>query len=145
MANDSKTKTVDFIPEYGINGDYKRIVEYGFLEYNSLIMPVIALLYMDEGSNSLIPDMGLRDTVIQFPFSDQTEADALISKMNNEFSRWLDVQVTASIEDASSDWNSGEITLRVDIMGIPAPLKVSVNRDNSSAKTFKIIPPSSFR
>ena len=108
-------------------------------------MPVIALLYMDEGSNSLIPDMGLRDTVIQFPFSDQTEADALISKMNNEFSRWLDVQVTASIEDASSDWNSGEITLRVDIMGVPAPLKVSVNRDNSSAKTFKIIPPSSFR
>lgn len=145
MANDSKTKTVDFIPEYGINGDYKRIVEYGFLEYNSLIMPVIALLYMDEGSNSLIPDMGLRDTVIQFPFSDPTEADALVSKMNNEFNKWLDVQVTASIDDSSSDWNSGEITLRVDIMGIPAPLKVSVNRDNSSAKTFKIIPPSSFR
>lgn len=145
MDNNAKTKTVDFIPEYGIDGDYKKTVEYGFLEYNSLITPVVNLMLMDEGSNSLIPDMGLRNTIVQFPFSDQAEADALISKMNNEFSKWCNIPVTATIDESSSNWDSGDITIKVDVNGIPAPIKLIVDKDSSNAKTFKIVPPSVYR
>jgi len=143
--DDNKTKTVDFIPEFGINGDFKRIVEYGFMEYNSLIVPVINLLYMDEGSNPLIPTMGLRDTIVKFPFSDPTEADSLISKINQEFNKWCTVSTTASIDESATNWDDGEFTLKIDITGIPAPIKVSVDKDSSKARTFKIVPPSSFR
>ena len=147
MANNetTKTKIVDFVPEFGIDGDFKKIVEYGFLEYNSLIMPVINLLYMDEGSNSLIPTMGLRDTIVQFPFSDPTEADSLIAKMNQEFNKWCTVSTTALIDEGASNWSSGEIVIKIDITGIPAPIKVSVDKDSSKARTFKIVPPNSFR
>jgi hypothetical protein len=139
-----KTKTVDFIPEYGISGDYKKIVEYGFLEYNSLIMPVIALLFMDEGSNTLVPDMGIRDVLVQFPYSEEAEIEALVSKVNFGL-RYAPVPCTASIDTALTDWITGDVTLRIDITGIPAPLKVSVNKDTAAARTFKVIPPNSFK
>ena len=108
-------------------------------------MPVINLLYMDEGSNSLIPTMGLRDTIVQFPFSDPTEADSLIAKMNQEFNKWCTVSTTALIDEGASNWSSGEIVIKIDITGIPAPIKVSVDKDSSKARTFKIVPPNSFR
>jgi hypothetical protein len=139
-----KTKVVDFVPEYGIGGDFKKIVEYGFLEYNSLILPVISLLFMDKGSNSLVPDMGLRDTIIKFPYSEENELDTILSELNAGF-KYAPVPVTASIDNSLTDWVTGEITLNIDITGIPAPMKVSVNKENSDARTFKIIPPSSFK
>lgn len=139
-----KTKVVDFVPEYGIGGDFKKIVEYGFLEYNSLILPVISLLFMDKGSNSLVPDMGLRDTIIKFPYSEENELDTILSELNAGF-KYAPVPVTASIDNSLTDWVTGEITLNIDITGIPAPMKVSVNKENSDARTFKIIPPSAFK
>ena len=146
MSDEIKTKTVDFIPEFGINGDFKKIVEYGFLEYNSLIMPVIALLYMDKGSNSLIPEMGLRDIIAQFPYSDDSEADALLNEVNAELARWTTVNCEASFDTSASNWDTGEITISIDITGIPAPLKVTVDKDSSKdGKTFKIVPPSVYK
>lgn len=142
--NTSAIKTVDFIPEYGLSGDYKKVSEYSFLEYNSLLMPVIALLFMDKGSNSLIPEMGARDLIVQFPFSTRDEAESLVSEISQHLSTWASVTCTVHIDDTKSNWSEGEITLKVDVSGIPAPLTISVDKRGAQSKQFKIVPPSTF-
>lgn len=142
--NPSAIKTVDFIPEYGLSGDYKKVSEYNFLEYNSLLMPVVAILFMEKGSNSLIPEMGARDIIAAFPFSTRDEADGLVEDINQQLTNWAAVGCSAYIDDSKSNWSDGDVTLKVDVTGIPAPLTISVNKSGASAKQFKIIPPSVF-
>ena len=142
--NTSAVKTVDFIPEYGLSGDYKKVSEYNFLEYNSLLMPVVAILFMDKGSNSLIPEMGARDIIASFPFSTRDEADGLVEDINSQLTSWATVGCTAYIDDSKSNWAEGDVTLKVDVTGIPAPITIEVNKNGAKSKQFKIVPPSTF-
>lgn len=138
------TKTVDFIPEYGISGDFKKVTEYDFLKYNALIQPVIALLNMEKGSNTVIPDMGCKDTLLKFPFCEEDNIEQLVNELNSNLNKWSDVECTAKVDVSKSNWTTGDITLSIDIYSIPAPLKLSVNKNSASAQQIKIVPPSIF-
>lgn len=140
--HEDATKTVDFIPEFGIKGDFKKVTEYGFLQYNTLILPVMALLFMDRGTNFFIPNMGLMDTLLEFPFSTKDEADALVDSINGQLETYCG-NTTARLSDAS-DWDTGEVTLIVQISGIPNPIKVTVDRNSASKHQFKVVSPSTF-
>lgn len=140
----SAIKTVDFIPEYGLSGDYKRVSEYNFLEYNSLLLPVIAILFMDKGSNSLIPEMGARDIIASFPFSTRDEADGLVEDINLQLTNWATVSSSAYIDDSKSNWAEGDVTLKIDVTGIPAPITIEVDKNGAKSKQFKIVPPAIF-
>lgn len=145
MSNKTATtKVVDFIPEFGISGDFKKITEYDFLKYNSLIIPIVTLLNMEKGSNTIIPDMGCKDILLQFPFCEEDNIEQLVNSLNTELNRWSEVNCSAYIDNKKTDWSTGDVTLAIDIFGIPAPLTVTVNKDKASAQQIKIVPPSIF-
>jgi len=140
-----KTKTVDFIPEYGISGDFKKVTEYNFMNYNARLIPILVICLMDKGCNQLIPDMGLKDTILGLPFSDKHEAENIIREMQNQFSQYALINVNVYINDEKSDWEKGDITLSLDVDGVPGTVSLGVSKQSSNLyQPFNIQHPSIF-
>jgi len=134
-------KLADYIPEYGMTGDFKKISEYEFLQYNSIILPVISILSMEKGTNQLIPDMGLRDELLKLPFSEITEISSVLSAISKQMTKYFSTPITCEL-GSDSDLKNGEVTIEVHVGGIPQPLKVMVNKDSNLDKNFRIVKPS---
>lgn len=90
-------KLADYIPEYGMTGDFKKISEYEFLQYNSIILPVISILSMEKGTNQLIPDMGLRDELLKLPFSEITEISSVLSSISKQMTKYFSTPITCEL------------------------------------------------
>jgi hypothetical protein len=142
MANDT-VRTVDFIPEYSILGDIKKISEYDFAAQNARVFPVMALLYMDKGSNALYPEMGLRNVIKSLPYREMGEIYPALESINSHIYLYTGVSTRAYIDenDPLTNLDKGEIMIRIDIEGVPAPLSVKVDR----SRTFFVKHPSIFQ
>lgn len=145
MASDNKTKIVDIVPEFGLDGDYKKITEYDFIAYNSKILPIITLCLMEQGSNQLMPDMGLRNVLCSVPFTERGEIDSIISSINTQIKTYVNSDATASIDEAKTNWSEGDVYLSIEISGVPGTLSIGVNKDKvNDMQPFNIKHPSIF-
>src|SRR5574344_252954 len=122
------TKTVDFAPEYGLDGDFKKITEYDFFRFNSRLQPVLTLIYMEKGTNQLIPDMGLYDLFMKIPFCERPNFQALLNEITNQLGQYTTENCSVTL-GPRTDWDYGEIYLNIEITGVPAPLQVKVNKE----------------
>lgn len=138
----TKTKTVDFAPEYGLDGDFKKISEYDFFRFNSRLQPVLTLIYMEKGTNQLIPDMGLYEMFMKIPFTERPNFQDLINEIKRQLSTYSTENCTVSL-GSRTDWTIGDIYLNIDIEGVPAPLQVKVNKE--AGGTIKVAHPSLFK
>lgn len=134
-------KLADFIPEYGMTGDFKKISEYEFLQYNSIILPVVSILSMEKGTNQLLPDMGLRDELLKLPFSEISEINVVLANVTKQLSKYFSTPITCEL-GSDSNLKEGDITIEFHVSGIPQPLKVMVNKDSNLDKNFRIVKPS---
>jgi hypothetical protein len=143
LATSETVKTVDFIPEYNILGDIKKISEYDFSTQNAKIVPVLLLLYMDKGSNVLYPEMGLRTVIRSLPFREMGEIFSILESINSHIFLYtgLPTKVYIDDEDPFTNVDKGEYMIRIDIEGVVAPLKVQLDR----SKTFFVKHPSIFQ
>ena len=145
MANDTKTKIVDIVPEFGLNGDYKKITEYEFIALNAKILPVITLCLMEQGSNQLMPDMGLRTILTTIPFTERAEIESVIKKINGQFETYINIPVKAYVDESKSNWAEGDICISIDITGVPGTLTLGINKDNiDDMQPFNIKHPAIF-
>lgn len=139
------TKTVDFAPEYGISGDYRKITEYDFAAINARLVPVITILLMEQGSNQLFPGMGARNILMQMPFSERGDVESIVSEVQNQLDRYSACACVVRIDDSKSDWISGEVYLGIEVDGVPGTLTLGANRDSvKEMQPFKISHPSIF-
>jgi hypothetical protein len=146
MATNTKTKVVDIIPEFGLNGDYKKITEYDFVALNAKIFPVITLCLMERGSNQLMPDMGLRNTLCAIPFSERDEVEAIIAgEISTQIKTYINVDVKVYIDESKTNWLEGDVYLAMDIAGVPGTLSIGVNKDKvNDMQPFNIKHPAIF-
>lgn len=146
MATNTKTKIVDIVPEFGLNGDYKKITEYDFVALNAKIFPVITLCLMEQGSNQLMPDMGLRNILCSIPFSERSEVESIVSgEISNQIKTYINTDVTVYIDENKSNWPEGEVYLAMDIAGVPGTLTIGVNKDKvNDMQPFNIKHPAIF-
>jgi hypothetical protein len=135
-------KTVDFIPQYDILGDIKKISEYDFATENSKIIPIITILFMEQGSNVLFPGMGLREVLISLPYKEMEEVYDIINQINSHIFRYTGYTTRTYIDEnnPANDFIKGNIVLRIDIEGILAPLTIGVDK----SRTFYVKHPSVF-
>jgi hypothetical protein len=143
MATSKTVKTVDFIPEYSILGDIKKVSEYDFAMQNAKVVPVMALLYMDKGSNVLYPDMGLRDVLKSLPYREIGEIFSVLESIGSHIYLYtgLSVRVYIDEEDSATNIDKGEYMIRIDIDGVAAPVRVQLDK----SKTFFVKHPSVFQ
>lgn len=145
MATNNKTKIIDIVPEFGLDGDYKKITEYDFIALNAKIMPVISLCLMEQGSNQLMPDMGLRTVLTSVPFTERGEIDAIIDQINDQFKTYINVSAKAKIDETKTNWFDGDVYFAIDIDGVPGTLTLGVNKDNvDDMQPFNIKHPALF-
>jgi hypothetical protein len=125
-------KTVDFIPHYDILGDIKKVSELDFSIQNAKIIPIITILCMERGSNVLVPDMGLREVIKSLPYNDIKDVYGLLESMNAHLVHYTGFQNRVYIDetDPRTNYQKGELTLRIDVEGIVDPIKVNVNKSN---------------
>jgi hypothetical protein len=135
-------KTVDFIPEYDILGDIKKVSEYNFAIENSIIIPIITILCMERGSNVLIPDMGLREVIISLPYKEMGEVYNTIEYINSHIFNYTGHTTRTYIDEAdpANDFKTGYLILRIDVEGVLSPLTLGVDK----SKTFYVKHPSVF-
>ncbi len=145
MASNKKTKVVDIVPEFGLNGDYKKITEYDFIALNAKILPVITLCLMEQGSNQLMPDMGLRNVLTSVPFTERDEINSIIGAINKQFETYINIPVKAQIDENKTNWVEGEVYFAIDISGVPGTLSLGINKDNvDEMQPFNIKHPAIF-
>jgi hypothetical protein len=135
-------KTVDFIPQYDILGDIKKISEYDFAIENSRIIAVLTILFMEQGSNVLIPGMGLRETILSLPYKEMGDVYNTIDQINSHLVRYTGYSVRAYIDEnnPANDFTKGNLVLRIDVEGVLIPLDIGVDK----SKTFYVKHPSVF-
>jgi hypothetical protein len=143
MVISTTLKTVDFIPEYNILGDIKKVSEYDFAMQNTKVVSVMILLYMDVGSNVLIPDMGLRDVLTSLPFRELAEIYPVLESINSHILLYTGFSTKVYIDESDPFTNieTGEYMIRIDIEGVVAPLSIQINK----SKTFIVRHPSLFQ
>ncbi len=143
--NAAKIKTVDFVPEFGLNGDYKKVSEYDIISINAKMIPLITLCLMEAGSNQLMPDMGLRTTFTQIPFSERNEIDKYLSDINTQFSHYLNFSAQCKLDNTKTKWPEGDVYFAIDVEGIPGALTLGINKDSvNDAQPFNIKHPAIF-
>jgi hypothetical protein len=135
-------KTVDFIPNYDILGDIRKISEYDFAIENSKIIPILTILCMEKGANVLFPDMGLRELIISLPYREIDEAYTVIEQIAGHILYYTGFTIRASIDedDPNNDFIKGNLILRIDVEGLLAPLRIQVDK----SKTFYVKHPATF-
>jgi len=144
MASTSTLKVVDFTPEYALSGDFKKVSEYDFLLFNTKIAPVMAIIFMDKGSNQLVPDMGARDMLLEIPFTEQNEVYSIVQNVQDHVIEYTGISTRIYVDEANTDWSSGDVYICVEISGIPNPISVEVQRSGTDVSTFKVVNPSVF-
>ncbi len=142
MAEAEKTRTVDFIPEFGLDNDFKKITEYDFLQQNSIIVPLLTLINMDKGTNQLLPNMGLRDLLVSIPFSETSEVNSIISQINKQLQTYI--HHTCSCDITSVKNTTDEALITFNISGLPSPLQIVVDKNSSTSRGFRVVNSSVF-
>lgn len=145
MATKTTTKIIDFVPEFGLNGDFKKVSEYDFMAYNAKVLPILILCFMEKGTNQLNPEMGVKDYFMQLPFTEKEQVDNLLYNINQDISNFTDSTVRIYINEEKTDWATGDVTVNIDIEGVPGEVTLSVNKDSVNSKQpFIIKQPSVF-
>lgn len=125
-------RTVDFIPQYDMLGDIKKVSEYDFAIQNANLIPIITIVCMEQGSNVLYPDMGLREVLRSLPYKEMSEVYGTLEEINSHIYKYTKIQTRVYIDekDSRTDLVKGEVSLRIDVEGIFAPLAVDVDKHN---------------
>ena len=145
MSNKKTTKIRDYVPEFGLNGDFKKVSEYDFIAYNSKILPVLILCFMEKGTDQLNPEMGSKDLFMQLPFTEKDNVNSLITKINDSICKFTNNSVRVYVNDEKTNWLTGEITVNIDITGVPGEISLGVNKNSVNSKQpFNIKQPSVF-
>jgi hypothetical protein len=126
-------KTVDFIPQYDILGDIKKVSELDFSIQNAKIIPIITILCMERGSNVLFPEMGLRETLRSLPYNEIKDVYSILESITSHLAHYTGFQNRVYIDetDPKTNFEKGELVLRIDIDGVIDPVKVGVNKANT--------------
>lgn len=145
MATKTTTKIIDFVPEFGLNGDFKKVSEYDFMAYNAKVLPILILCFMEKGTNQLNPEMGVKDYFMQLPFTEKEQVDNLLYNINQDISNFTDSTVRIYINEEKTNWITGDVTVNIDIEGVPGEVSLSINKDSINSKQpFIIKQPSVF-
>ena len=123
------TKTVDFVPEYNENFDFKKISEYDFLAQNAALIPVFNIIAMERGSNQLFPDMGVKDLFSsKCNFSNLTECRSTVFKISSAINRYVTTATVVSIDEKRTNWKEGDIAIKVEVEGVPEAIGLRINQ-----------------
>ena len=102
------------------------------------------MLFMDKGSNQLVPDMGARDMLLEIPFTEQNEVYNIVQKVQDHVTDYTGISTRIYVDESKTDWVSGDVYICVEISGIPNPISVEVQRSGTDVSTFKVVNPSVF-
>lgn len=145
MANKTTTKIIDFVPEFGLNGDFKKVSEYDFIAYNSKVLPILILCFMEKGTNQLNPEMGVKDYFMQLPFTEKSDVNSLLTKIKDSITDFTNSTVNLYVNENKTNWSTGDVTINLDIEGVPGEVSIGVNKDSVNSKQpFTVKQPSVF-
>ena len=122
------TKTVDFVPEYNENFDFKKISEHDFLAQNAALIPVFNIIAMERGSNQLFPDMGVKDLFMSIPFQEEDECRSTVFKISSAINRYVTTATVVSIDEKRTNWKEGDIAIKVEVEGVPEAIELRINQ-----------------
>jgi hypothetical protein len=133
MAKLSSVRVVDFVPQYDIFGDIKKVSESNYSIQNLKVVAIVILLYTESGSNVLMPEMGLREVLLSIPYQDINETYRTMDIINSHIRAYTGYQTRAYIDENDPNTNiaRGEISIRIDIEGIIEPLEVNVDKSHT--------------
>lgn len=120
---------VDFIPKLSATGDFKKITDYTFANYNNKVSTLLNFLVMIRGTNSIFPELGGYNTLCEIPYSENTQS--VVQDLMNKIGEQLDFPVEVEYE-LSEDGNLANISMTVD--NLPKQLKLDVKRTKNLVK-----------
>jgi hypothetical protein len=129
----SSVRVVDFIPQYDILGDIKKVSESDYTIQNIKVVAIAIILCTEAGSNVLLPEMGLRQVLKSLLYQDATDIYQILDSMNSHLYKYSGYQTRAYINEDDPDTNisQGEVAVRIDIEGVMEPLEVNINKANT--------------
>jgi hypothetical protein len=137
-------KTVDFLPQKDILGDVKKISEFDVAHQNAKIIPVITLLCMEQGSNQIFPEMGVRESLVSIPYKELKDVYGVLEGIAGHLERYSGstVRVYIDEDDPRTNLDKGELSISIEVEGVSTPIKVDLTRSNK--RSFKVRHPSIF-
>ena len=123
-----KIKTVDILPEYGLDGDFKQISEYDILKRNLKINNVINLINMETGSCQILPQMGARNLFMELTYSTQEEVLDTLKSIKKQIETYAKVSADVVVNESETDWDAGTLVVSIIIDNLESPITVNVNR-----------------
>lgn len=115
--------TLDFIPIQTTFEPVKKIVSGSSDFYlNDTIISILNLLEMSPGHNVIYPEMGIKNLILQIPFSE--DLDNISNKINEQLNRFLSSKVTMEIEKDIKDPEIFNLIFSVE--GAPGKIKTGL-------------------
>lgn len=122
-------KTVDFVPEYNENYDFKKVSEYDILKQNSVMLSIFNLICMEKGSNQLFPEMGVKDLFMSIPYEEKESVYGILSRISSEMSKYLTTSVKVVIDTKHTNFIEGDVGINIEAEGVPVALSVHTDRN----------------
>ena len=100
---------------------------------------------MEKGTNQLNPEMGVKDYFMQLPFTEKSDVNSLLTKINDNITNFTNSTVKLYVNENKTNWSTGEVTINLDIEGVPGEVSIGVNKDSVNSKQpFTVKQPSVF-
>lgn len=126
----SKTiKTVDFVPEYNENYDFKKVSEYDVLKQNSIMLSIFNLVCMEKGSNQLFPEMGVKDLFMSIPYEEKEKVTGILGTIGSEINRYINSSVSVVLDTDKTNFIDGDVAVNIEVEGVPVALSIHTDRN----------------
>ena len=129
MENSNKIRTVDFVPEYNENFDFKKVSEYDIIKQNSVMLTVFNLICMEKGTNQLFPDMGVKDLFMMIPYEEEESVYGILRQISSEMSTYAGSSVQVSVDTKKTNFVEGVVSVKIEVENVPVALGVSTDRN----------------
>lgn len=142
MANTRNVtiKTVDFLPEFSVTGDLKKVTEYDILEKQSKIIPIYNNIVMEKGSCQLFPNIGLREEILALSFMEESEVLPQLSYIESILKQTTSVSLSIVVDDNNTNYTTGDLSFQIIVEGLADPLMVTTRRSG----LLRVVHPSLF-
>ena len=117
-------KTVDFIPQVDLSGDFTKYSDRSIARMNSRVASLMNILQMEQGTHPEYPDMGAKNILLELYNSERVRGTAAIHEIESMSKKFLNLDV--AIEYTMNKQNPELVELSLTVNSLPGKVRFDV-------------------